>query len=322
MRAEGRSALSAQSLIRVAGVLGCVVGLGCGGGPTTQNGDAGAWQPTSDQQAFIAQYCDAIGPCCAQAGAPADAGTTCQSTLLRSGVSADRSLRAACLAEVQQLAGESDCVPEVANRADPCVRTFNEPSGPQAAGQPCAHNADCAGSAGTSTVCIVAPTPTNLNAPPICVVRVVGKAGDQPCVGTIFPEGVTIEYGVVLDGSDTPLNHGVLCERAKGLYCDPATRVCTPLLSESTPCTFADACASRVCRSDGTCSGIVSSGHACMPAACDDASTCDPASLICTSKRADGTACTDSAQCMGSCAQGMCSPVTRAQNLALAGWCG
>jgi hypothetical protein len=309
--------------MRCAGGLCCLVALGCGGGGTQNTtGDGGAWQPTSDQQAFISQFCDAIRPCCAQGGYPADAGTNCQAALLGSGVSADPSLHAACLAEVQQGVGESDCVPEVANRADPCVRTFNEPSGPQAAGHPCAHNADCAGSAGASTVCTVAPTPTNLNAPPICVVRVVGGAGDQPCVGTIFPDGVTIDYGVVLEGSDVPLSHGVLCDRASGLYCDPSTRACTPLLSGSTPCTFADACASRVCRSDGTCSAVVSPGHACMPAVCDDASTCDPASLVCTSKLADGTACTDSAQCMGSCAQGICSPITGAQNLALAGWCG
>ena len=314
--------MSSRSRIRLVRVVGCVVGLGCGGGGTTQNGDGGAWQPTSDQQAFISEFCDAIRPCCTRGGYPADAGTNCQTTLLRSGVSADSSLRAACLAEVQQLASESDCVPVVASLADPCVRTFNEPSGPRAAGQPCAHNADCAGSAGASTICTPAPTPTNLNAPPICVVRAVGGAGDQPCVGTIFPDGVTLDYGVVLEGSDVPLNHGVLCQRVSGHYCDPSTRACVTLLSASTPCTFADACASRVCRSDGTCSAIVSSGQACMPAVCDDASTCDPASLVCTPKLADGAACTDSAQCLGSCAHGTCSPVTRAQNLALAGWCG
>jgi hypothetical protein len=324
VRPEGPSALSSRTVRRLAGGLGCLVALGCGGGATTQNttGDGGAWQPTSDQQAFMSQFCDAIRPCCEEGGTPADAGTNCRATLLRSGVSADPSLRAACLAEVQQLAGESDCVPDVANLADPCVRTFNEPSGPRAAGQPCAHNADCTGSAATSTICAVAPTPTNLSAPPICVVRAVGRDGDHPCLGTLFADGVTIDYGVVLDGSDVPLTHGVLCDRGSGLYCDPSTRVCMPLLSGSTPCTFADACASRVCRSDGTCSAVVSAGQACMPAVCDDANTCDPASLVCTSKLARGAACTDSAQCMGSCVQGTCSPITRAQKLVLAGWCG
>jgi hypothetical protein len=314
--------LSARSLIRFVGGLSCVAGLGCGGGAATQEGDGGAWQPTSEQQTFISQFCDAIRPCCEQAGNAADGGTNCEAALLRSGVSADPSLRAACLDEVQQLARQVDCVPDVSKFADPCVRTFNEPSGPQAAGQPCTHNADCAGSAGASTVCTPAPTPTNLSAPPICVVRVVGGAGDYPCVGTVYPDGVTIDYGVVPEGSDVPLSHGVLCERASGLYCDPSGRACMPVLSASAACTFADACASRLCQSNGTCSAIVSTGQACMPAACDDASTCDPATLVCTTKLADGAACSDSAQCMGSCAQGLCSPVTRAQKLALAGWCG
>ena len=312
--------------MRLAGGLGglLAVAWGCGGAATTQNmaSDGGAWQPTSEQQAFISQFCDAVRPCCAREGRPADAGTNCQGTLLASGVSADSSLRAACLAEVQQLAGQGDCIPDVADLADPCVRTFNEPSGPRTAGQPCTRSADCAGSAGASTVCTLAPTPTNLNAPPICVVRVVGGAGDSPCVGTIFPDGATIDYGVVLPGSEVPVSHGVLCQRGGGLYCDPSGRACMPLLAASAVCTFADACASRVCRSDGTCSPIVSAGQACMPAVCDVASTCDPATLVCIAKLTDGAACTDSAQCAGSCAQGLCSPVTGVQSLVLAGWCG
>jgi hypothetical protein len=297
---------------------------GCGGGaagPGGQGADGGAWQPTAADEAFIASFCAKIAPCCASNGRPGDGGV-CAASLHKAGVSRDLSVTSACLAEIDQRATAAACAPDLGDLQDPCVRAFDEPSGPRNAGQSCTNNADCAGSAGTITICTPAPTPTNTAAPPICVSRAVGRAGDSPCLGTIFPNGLTLDYGVVLPGTDTPVSHGYVCKRQDDLYCDPSSRKCAPLLAAGSPCTFADACSSRVCQSDGTCRGIVSAGQSCAAAVCDGASTCDPASFVCTAKAADGSACTDSSQCTGSCAQGVCSPVTGSQMLVLAGWCG
>jgi hypothetical protein len=260
-------------------------------------------------------------PCCASNGRPGDGGV-CEASLHKSGFTRDSALTAACLTEIDQMASASACVPDVANLQDPCVRIFDEPSGPRSPGQTCTTNADCAGSSGTITICTPAPTPNNTAAPPICVSRAVGGSGDSPCLGTIFPDGLTLDYGVVLPGTTTPVSHGFICERQAGLYCDPSSRKCSALLAAGDPCTFADACASRVCPSDGTCRSIVSAGQSCAAAVCDATSTCDPVSAVCTTKAAAGSSCTDSSQCAGSCLNTVCTPTTGAQSLALASWCG
>jgi hypothetical protein len=310
-----------RAVLRGAVLLGAAVGCGGSDSGGTASADGGAWQPTAADQAFINDFCAAIVPCCESQGRSADGGA-CQQALRKAGVSHDSQLTSACLDEIRQRAATAACVPNLADLADPCARTFDEPSGPRAPGQSCSSNADCAGSAGTVTICNPAPTPSNLNAPPICVVRAVGTQGDQPCLATQFENGLILDYGVVLSGTNTPVSHGFLCQRQAGLYCDPSARDCAMLLPGGSPCTFADACASRVCQSDSTCRGFAAAGQDCRAAVCDGASYCDPATYVCTSKLADGAACVDSAQCPGSCEQGVCSAVTGAQGLVLATWCG
>src|SRR5436190_3244118 len=167
--------------LRGALLLGAAVGCGGGGNAATENADGGAWQPTAADQAFISDFCAAIAPCCGSQGRPADGGA-CQQTLRKAGFSHDSRLTSACLDELRQLAAAAAaCVPNLADLGDSCARTFDEPSGPRAPGQSCSSNADCAGSAGTVTICSPAPTPSNLDAPPICVARAVGALGDHPC---------------------------------------------------------------------------------------------------------------------------------------------
>jgi hypothetical protein len=283
---------------------------------------SGTWQPTAEDEAFMEAFCKAIQPCCAS-NARTTNPDSCKASLRKRGFSRDASLTSQCLSEMQALASAADCVPDLADRDDPCVRAFQEPGGPTAPGKPCKANADCSGRARALTDCTAAPTPSDLNAPSVCVVKTLGKADDSPCVGTIFPNGITLEYGVVLSGTDSPLASGFLCARAEGLYCDPSSRACKALVQGGGACsTFEDACASRVCQSDGTCRRIVAAGQSCEAAVCDEASYCDPTMQTCTDKLAEGTACVTGTQCTGSCKMGACSSTTGAQGLALLGWCG
>jgi hypothetical protein len=157
----------------------------------------------------------------------------------------------------------------------------------------------------------------------VCVVKTRGKAGDAPCIGTIFPDGLTLEYGVVLPGTNSPIASGYLCARAEGLYCDPSSRACKALIQGGGACiTFEDACASRLCQHDGTCRGIVPAGQSCAAAVCDAASYCDPTTEVCIEKFAEGAACVTDEQCTGGCTNDACSSTTGTQGLALIGWCG
>lgn len=282
---------------------------------------SGPWQPTSQDEAFMDAFCNAIQPCCANNERTTNP-DSCKASLRRRGFSRDGALRSACLSGIRTLATATNCVPDLADWDDPCVRAFQEPGGPTAPGEPCKTDADCSGTARALTDCTPAPTPMDLNAPSVCVVKTRGKAGDAPCVGTIFPDGITLEYGVVLTGTDSPLANGFLCARAEGLYCDPSSRTCKALVQGGGACTFEDACVSRVCQDDDTCRGIVSAGQSCASAVCDEASHCDSTTQTCTAKLAEGAACVTGTQCTGSCMMGACSSVTGTQGLALVGFCG
>jgi hypothetical protein len=167
-------------LLSVVSLLGLT---GCGGG-ADEGGDGGAsggetsWEPTAGDQTFIDDFCNAVEPCCEPNGFQVSP-DECRASLVRSGVSRDATLRAQCLAEMQELAASGRCVPDLADLDDPCVRVLDEPSGPRRPGQSCSVNADCAGSPRTSTICARAPTSSDPTAS-ICASREIGQAGDRP----------------------------------------------------------------------------------------------------------------------------------------------
>ena len=197
-------------------------------------------------------------------------------------------------------------MPDLADLGDPCARVFNEPSGPRAPGEACATAAACAGSPGTITMCIS-----------ICVRYAVGADGDSPCLGNVGTSGFT-SGGTTTNNSNVPVSQGFLCPMRAGLYCDlndnhckvqrPAGAVCTNTSPDFCPLPgLGDAC-TLDCAGDSYCDNV------CKPKLATGATCLD--SVWCSGD------CAGSDLCSGTCVEGVCSPLTPAQELLMGVWCG
>jgi hypothetical protein len=304
-----------------------LTGCGSSGSVASEgNCDGGCWQPTAADQTFIDDFCAAIAPCCQAAfGMPGDT-TACATALRGTGVSADATLTAACLAELAPDGGASNCGFDIGDLSDPCVRALSEPSGPRSPGQSCTNSSDCAGIPRAVAFCASAPTPSNPSAA-ICASRKPGHLGDSPCLATMSADGVIINYPLVFGGSDVPVATGFLCQASAGLFCDPTSRKCVSLLPAGSPCGNSPpgVCAST-CSPGGVCEAVASVGQSCDGGACDSTSFCDTTGT-CAPKLPDGASCNEDKQCSGAClmpsgAPGTCSSIASGTALALGlGFC-
>lgn len=314
------------NVLRVAFVLAAVVADvgGCGGGKAgsddggNEAGSEGGGTQTAADQAFVADLCTAVMPCCATNGLTANM-TTCKQLLGKMGQSRDSQLRADCLGELRQLAALRACMPDVVELSDPCARLFNEPSGPRAPGETCASTAECAGSPGTVTICMST-----------CISYAVGGDGDYPCLGNKFSNGAT-DLIPWKTGSSTPESHAFVCPKRAGLYCDWNDNKCKRLQPGGAACTLPDGCDSRWCQDDGTCLPLPGVGETCAIDCAGD-SYCDR--TVCKPKLAAGATCDATKQsqcvgdchgsnlCSGSCEDGVCSPLNLAEDGLLGVWCG
>jgi hypothetical protein len=303
---------------QVAFVVGAVVvGLmGCGGGNAAETSTDGG--PTPEDQAFIAELCTAVTPCCATNARTIDT-NVCKQSLAKVGMSRDPQLRSSCLDEVRQRATTADCMPDMADFTDPCSRLFDEPSGSVAPGEACTSNAECAGSPGTLTVCSVS----------ICVQYSVGAVGDYPCLATQVSDGLTILDFPMPAGATSLIGNAFVCQRRAGLYCNLTDNRCEQLLTGGSPCTDFESCDSRSCDDQTqTCVPLANVGEAC--GYCKGDNYCNAG--VCAPRLATGAACTDFNQCTGACqgsdlcsgdcVGGACVPTNAASGLVMAVWCG
>lgn len=324
---EVKDSTDRQDVFCVAFALVAVVAAvgGCGGGKGGSDGggkDAssdGGGTLTAADEAFIADLCAAVVPCCATHGLTASS-ATCKQSLSKMAQSRDPQVRAACLGEVRQLAALRACMPDVVDFGDPCARLLNEPSGPRAPGETCASTAECAGTAGTVTMCVQAT----------CISYAVGREGAYPCLGNKFSNGAT-DLIPWKSGSSTPESHAFVCPKRAGLYCDWNDNTCKPLQPGGGACTLSDGCASRWCQNDGTCLPLPGAGETCV-IDCSGDSYCDR--TVCIPKLAAGATCDATRQsqcvgdcqgsdlCSGSCEDGVCSPLNLAEDGLLRVWCG
>jgi hypothetical protein len=337
--------------VRVWGVILCassIAALGCGSGSgsVVTDCDGGCWHPTPEDEAFLDALCTRIEGCCVinEITSAPDV-ERCKGQLRRAGISRDPSLREMCLAQLDVLAsGGRNCLPEIWNLGDPCVRVLYEPSGPQPPGQRCTSGADCAGAAGTVTLC--SPDPSTDLSSALCLRLARGKAGDHTCLGTVSATGVIISAAFFQPTwTMPPISTGVVCERRANLYCqpsdDPASRICLPLAPDGDPCAGWMICASDSCMTasgsewfggdPGTCAQQVSTGQRCGGAGlhpiCDDASYCDrtgstDSTGTCAAKLPAGSACDADDMCASNnCDTNACSMQTDAQSLAVFGFC-
>jgi hypothetical protein len=286
--------------------------LSCGGG-----GGAGT---ASD---FIASYCDAIAPCCAMAKLPTN-GQQCRTLfgILGNG-KYDPTAGEACLAGLR--AGVSKPGFCSSGMEDPaCDRIFAEPSdGTRKPGETCANDDECAPSSEGKVQCHrVSSGGAEIRK---CQVQVTGKAGDQPCVGTVTGNGTSYVVG---KATDVPAR-AFLCRTADGLHCDWDTTTCTAFKAIGEACDGSDECgesafcdtSTRKCAAlvpvGGMCSGgFISRGN------CAQGAYCQEMSMTCAAQAGHDAACTDDDQCKSSdCVNGKCQGDVPA-NLGLALICG
>ncbi len=302
---------------------------GCGRGSDASNdgaadagGDAttdGAPPLSPADQAFLADFCTAVVPCCTTNGLTADV-NVCKQSIAKLAWTRDPEVRAACLDELRQRAASGACMPDFGDLADPCTRVFDEPSGARAPGETCTAPKDCAGSPGTVTNCFGT-----------CITYALGAEGDYPCLGNVGTSGLINDIPWKA-GSTIPESHGFLCQVRDGLYCDWNANVCKALVPGGGACSGTQLCESGSCggTSAGVCDPVPGLGDACVLSCAGD-TYCN--GDVCVPRLAAGAACVDSDQCSGDCkgsngcsgtcaTAGVCSPVTVAQSLVLRVWCG
>ena len=217
----------------------CAAIAGCGGGMAADDGGAdaggdGAVPLSPADQAFLADFCTAVVPCCTTNGVTADV-TVCKQSIAKLPQTRDPEVRAACLDQLRQLATTRACMPDLAELDGSCARVFDEPSGPRAPGETCATAKDCMGSPGTITHCCGT-----------CITDALGAEGDYPCLGNVYADG-TINDIPWKANSNIPESHGFLCEARAGLYCDWNDNFCKRLVPGGGACDGNLACVSRSC---------------------------------------------------------------------------
>lgn len=263
--------------------------VGCG-----DDGGAG----NKDQ--FIKQICDAFRPCCEAAGRPSD-GAQCRAFYgaFTSSSSYDQSAADACLNEFR---AASDKCTNSALDTPSCGKVFASNTGSAKPGDACDQDSDCAPADGGKVECVHAFI--NNASVQQCQVRMVGKAGSSPCVGTI---NGNITYSAA---GDTLAPSGYTCDVAEGLGCDEDAGACAalPQIGETCATGFVQCVSGAFC-SAGMCKAKSAAGGPCdFDSACAEGTYCPTDTKMCKATLADGAACTSSQECTSDdCTNGKCS---------------
>jgi hypothetical protein len=277
--------------------LSVVAGMSCGDG-------------AGSASAFVQSYCDILKPCCAMAGLRSD-GVSCNALLgaFASPSAYNKEAGSACLAGLRAAASKPDfCQTFGDSEPESCGDAFgNGPAGNKQPGEACEDDGDCARSSEGKVECQT----TFVNSATVskCQIRIKGKAGDQPCVGTV--------EGNVTSGNSglEPPPRGYLCYISDGLRCDSTTDACVALKPVGEACTssVADECVtSAYC--DTTlrkCTERKQTGAMCTSSfsnpQCADGLYCSTTNRTCAAALADGAACTQNEQCKSTdCVNGSC----------------
>jgi hypothetical protein len=295
-------------------VLGAVSLSACGG------------EEKSDAEAFVADYCGLLAPCCVQAGKSGDM-TACQQFLgfATAGRAFNKAAGDQCLAASRAAAqkptfcsdGGSDDTADAA-----CEGVFG--SAPRGAsnvppGGTCELDEDCAAPAMGDARCAThfdTSGPNGTSTHRTCQVLVAGVEGG-PCDGT--RDG----SGYIISGSDEK-NEAVLCDKKQGLICEYASMMCVAVQPAGGSCTSSDACdeATRCDYSTGKCEPRDPIGATCSSTGTDKCvkeAYCDGVTHVCTPVKEVGAACSGSDECGdGFCNNGKCE----GSNFAIALLCG
>jgi hypothetical protein len=280
----------------VPGLMAGLLFVSCGGG-----GGGG----TASE--FIASYCDFLAPCCGMAGLKSD-GKQCRALLgALAPAMYNPAAGEACLAELRGASGKADFCSSGVDSAS-CDGAFPQSSsGTKKPGETCTQDDECAPSTEGKVECqTLFSSGAEIRK---CQLQVIGKEGDQPCVGTVEGNGTSYVFG---SGNDIPAR-GYLCRVADGLHCDRTTQACTKFKAVGADCSGGDECGSSAfCGSDRKCTARKNVGEACSGGfgsreECVAAAFCQDSSMTCAAKLGSGAACTDSDECKSSsCVNGKC----------------
>lgn len=302
----------------VAALGGCGGGSGKTAGPTDGGIDEAGKQNEADE-AFAAELCEAMMPCCATNGLTANV-AMCKASVRKMPHSRDSHVQAACLEELRQLSGSRACMPDIVEFGDMCARLINEPGGSLAEGEACSSRAECASTPQAYTECMSSR----------CMTFAIGEEGDSPCLGVEFSDGI-ITVTPFKSGSTTSETHGFICPKRAGLFCDWGDNTCRRMQPGGGPCTLPDGCDSRDCQNDGTCRPLPLVGEECAVSCAGDF-YCER--TVCKPNLAPGSACElgvaakcagdckGSNLCTGTCRDGVCSPLNLDEDGLLDIWCG
>ena len=137
-----------------------------------------------------------------------------------------------------------------------------------------------------------------------CQVRLQGKVGSTPCVGT--RDGAVTSFSS--SGDTIPLT-GYICDLADGVSCNSTSGACEALAAVGEPCTGACVTAAYCAFSEGVCRPRVALGDACKSdEECVAGAYCETTGNTCAARRASGKACTDNSECeSGDCTNQTCA---------------
>lgn len=299
------SAWSRQgALSRLAvGLLLAVTGLSCGDSSGAGSADA-----------FVSSYCELFNPCCAKANLRSD-GQQCRLFLgaFAPAGKYDKQQGEACLSQVKAAAGKPGFCEDSSNQSiDACEKVFAQAGGSKQPGETCDVDSDCAASSEGKAQC--ASSFGGSAQIRKCQIQVRGKAGDNPCVGTV--EGSNTFSNVSLDGVPAK---GYLCYDKDNLRCDTTSNSCVAYKAVGEACSgngfLRDCIASAYCdNGQKKCVAHKAAGAACGDAAsssqyeCIEGNYCSMANQ-CAAQTTDGGACTSDQQCRSNdCVNSMCRP--------------
>jgi hypothetical protein len=224
-----------------------VVAISCSG----SSEDSGEGGGDAALSGFIADYCDALMPCCAEAGLPTD-GARCRAllgdTFGADDFEFDEAAADECSSWLETLSGAAVC-DGGAEFPAACGEIFT-PKGDAAPGERCGSPGDCALSPEGGVRCVGWG-----DAPRICQVVVEGVEGSAPCGWTVLEGG----------GSVSSANLGeprvYSCDVADGLRCDDTA--CVRLVPAGGSCVLSEECELGTYCASASCTPKVPTGGAC-----------------------------------------------------------
>lgn len=262
--------------------------------------------PLSSEQ-FVSSYaallCDGYKPCCTKAGQPDD-GAGCKfvmSYTLRDKAKKatyNPTLASKCLSDLRAANMANDlCETSASMGVSSCDSVF---SGAKKPGEACSEDLDCMASEEGQRACYQG----------ICQTQRLGKAGDQPCIGTKDKNVTTTATSLVFpDGTPSSV---YICDRAnESATCDLESMTCIALGKEGDACSWSTDCAPAFQCSSQQCQPRLAAGAACdstQEDSCIQDYFCDAGSQTCKPQKDRGQACSGSRECKTqSCANGVCA---------------